>query len=154
MNVITSSRKRKPAIPLNHELQSTYSSPLSRFTASRSSRDEFDTTIVVEQSVACSETPHIDASESSGFAQRNPPTQVNGVLEEPKKIFVVKVRKSLPWYPIFKSLICTRRTQTLSSPALNASPTLLHRWIKGPTTFSKKHRMLRPLAPIDRTLIP
>lgn len=82
---------------MNPDTRSAYSSPFSGYTASRGSVDDFDTTIVVEQSVAPTRTPLTGASDLPGIAAQKPFVQPSGFSSEPKRIFVVKVCEPHPW---------------------------------------------------------
>ena len=92
MNAMASSKKRKPAIHLNLDLDHAYS-PLSHLTASRGSMNDIDITMVAGNSVASTETPSISALDLPDIIAQNPPHRERQAMLEPEKIFVVKVCK-------------------------------------------------------------
>ncbi len=91
MSALPASKKQKPALHLNLDSQSTYSSPLSRFTASRGSINDIDTTLTAGQSVASTDTSSPSALDLPSVVAQSPSNHENTASKEPKRIYVVKV---------------------------------------------------------------
>jgi hypothetical protein len=91
MHALSFSKKRNPALRLNLDSQSTYSTPLSHVTPSRGSVNDLDNTMVAEKSVASTRTPSPSAIDLSGVPAQLPSNLHSNASPEPKKIFVAKV---------------------------------------------------------------
>jgi hypothetical protein len=91
MKTMPPSKEKDLELRLSLDSQSTYSRPASFITACRGSVKDNDTTMVVEHSMASTDTPSPSGLDLPCVAPQFPSIHRSGVSEEPKKIFVVKV---------------------------------------------------------------